>query len=658
MRFSGITGALTGKIITKVSLQAWAQAATGGLGTPTLSLNPIVQIDGVRWKGPTVALDSNNPLHFLNHELPFNPISGLSWKIADVEKFAADADSFVGWEFSPTGSVNFVQRIFSAWLRVDWGTTERRVAVGALNNPVAFTRTLAFLATPAGVDNWAKTSGVNYLILIRRRSGTGSIAVRWLDSGKPCPHASHSSPLVGFGADGQLDIFQTDVTNRLTKAYDLSMARTDATGSADTQPYGSVNGDGGTGEIFVGADMTQVWGGFIGQQQEFTAPASAKYQSIQVLVRGQSNLLPPDAPLSIKVRVRSGGAQVGGELLIQPGELKAPYNSWRIIRGNITPAALTNTTQYFFDITSNATEDRQWQVQVLSGMENNNAYDTHNFGGLVDRFTWFTASDVQYADAVISIAQAVTNVTGFAATAQDLTLASPSDWPMSITEMQKVRLSWTKTSHGANFMQYEIERLNPFTAQWENISIITNENTQAIDDLGGGVGVLGSYRIRTIRTTGAASDWSSTATATPQWGNFKRGLLFVSNENPALSCGFLTEGPAREYQFINAETEEIHKYQGRNYQVVFRPMEERGIGFEQTVFINAEVVPAIKGPRVFQALRDICHAHLSHVIVKDPDGNVFLASVRLIGGVQEDLDYYRATVSILETTDVPAPVTA
>jgi hypothetical protein len=656
MRFGGLAGSLTGKVINKVTLRSYARALAFG-GTPTLGMTPFYQQNGFRSRGQPVAMDSENALYEFNQEWSFNPITRTSWKIADLELLASDADTYIGYEFAPTGSVNWVQQLFTVGIRVDWSTTERRVACGRL---VAYTpqnpRAYAYLRSPAGVVDWAKTAGKNYLVVLRRRAGNGSITVRWLDSGAACPHQNHGSAIASFRASGCIDSASTDVTNRLTPAYGLAMLTSGGTGSPDTQPYNSANGDAGTGEATY--DWTQLHTTNV-HQQEFTPTATASYQSIQILVRGASSLAPPDGDLLVKVKRRSDNVQIGGTLTITPSQLKTPYNSWRTIRGNITAAALTSGVQYYFEITApNATAAAMWNVQVLSAIQADANYDQYGFGGMTDRLTWGVFTDIQMADAVVSIAQAITNVTGFAAAAQDLaltTLSGPS--PSRIVNMKKIRLTWTKTNLGVNFMRYEIDRLNTITGNWENIARITAEASQAMDDVEAPVGILASYRIRTIHINGAASDWSTTATATPTWGNYGSGLLFVSNEDTTLSCGYLMNGSVRDYAFLNAETVEMHKFQGRDYQVAFRDLEKRGMRVEASLFVNFESTPTAKGARIFQPLRNIADADLSYVAVKNKDGEVWYVSLVVGSGMRDEPgNFYTADISMVQVVDLPSIV--
>lgn len=233
-------------------------------------------------------------------------------------------------------------------------------------------------------------------------------------------------------------------------------------------------------------------------------------------------------------------------------------------------------------------------------------------------------------------------------------------------EHRYAELTWAAPSGGApaEFGGYEVQRYDDRTG-WQTVALIADAAQSSWEDHEARLGELTTYRIRTVRAgDDVAGDWATTGAITIDAPD---GCLlsFTTNEDPTLNVAYADSypgDPARTYAFPEAGEQVTHKMYGRDYQVAFRPAEVRGVTFTRSLdIVHAEddgPLPDPQGPDQFIPLRDLAHAALTYVCVRDSDGNRWLAAITVPDGVNRVwAGTHKATVTVTETTATPTVVT-
>ena len=98
--------------------------------------------------------------------------------------------------------------------------------------------------------------------------------------------------------------------------------------------------------------------------------------------------------------------------------------------------------------------------------------------------------------------------------------------------IQYAEATWTPTSLAGDFARYEIQRSEDGGATWDTLAKITSEAVFLYRDYESTRGRAARYRIRVVRTDGAASGWSSPdeIVVVPRAARWQ----FLSNEAPEL----------------------------------------------------------------------------------------------------------------------------
>lgn len=228
-------------------------------------------------------------------------------------------------------------------------------------------------------------------------------------------------------------------------------------------------------------------------------------------------------------------------------------------------------------------------------------------------------------------------------------------------------LTWAAPAGGApaDFGGYEVQRWDARTG-WQTVALIADAGQFTWEDHEPRLGEETTYRVRTVRAgDDVAGDW---VTAGPVTIPAPDGCLlsFTTNEDPTLNVAYADSypgDPARTYGFPEAAEMVTHKMYGRDYQVAFRPTEIRGVAFSRSLDIahadENRTMPDPQGPDQFTPLRDLAHAAVSYVCVRDSDGNRWFAAITVPDGVNRVwAGTHKATVTVVETTATPTVVTA
>jgi hypothetical protein len=217
------------------------------------------------------------------------------------------------------------------------------------------------------------------------------------------------------------------------------------------------------------------------------------------------------------------------------------------------------------------------------------------------------------------------------------------------------------------FGHYELQRMDTVTTDWQTIMSATNPATSGFNDFEARVGVLSSYRIRSVDAYDFAGPWSATVTATVPSPGVTIGctgghlLIFTSNEEQDgslnLAYSSVWEGNVEEaFSFPEANFVEMQAMYNRDFFTAFRPTERGGEQFSRTVLVQAAAISP-QSLADFTGLRDMAWANVSYICVRDEDGNRWFTTVLVPSGrVLRDRRLYMAPVNIIEVTDTPSEV--
>lgn len=685
VRHGGGAGNYNGRRITNVRVATWVSPFSDTDPKPSSTVQHYLRINGHRYFGaPRAYADSVfdifeplRPEDMFITDWPINPATGMSWKYWEVDGFDPAASNVmagdglagtttlieVGLTASAVGSVNSSTRAIYQEIAVTSEPNEPRVAFGKLA-PGDFTNflvpgaplvgwNLVALRDLTNVPGWAKANGTTYLILARRTSGEGAVTVRRLDG--PMPPTPTWSNLDGILIDAAGRPVEGSGPANTVNPDDVYGALLEDTAtvdwSVDSQPYVSISDDDDFPTVADVVRFTRV-----NSQQtlrsDFTAPTSDSYGVVRVIVAKDANV--DIADLTVRIRRRADDMQIGGVGVISSDELDYPATAFRAVDVVLaSDAALVNGIDYYFEFSSSAERGEGWRVQGISAYADAGLnFPTSSGGALAATFGGATRGlriGATLHAGITSLAVAQTQPaapSGFTATALG-----------EAGCLEAIRLAWNATALGADFGQYELQRRDGFTDDdWQTIAVITDEGVEAFDDWEARRNTAADYRMRVRRADDAPSDWTATQSATASMG-CDGWLAFTSNEEPSVNGAWCYSNPTR-FTLVDEPVE--RRFFGRDYGVVFRPIEEGGdeIAVELLIAGAPQRLPATPGRAAFDAVEALGDASLSYVCVGDTDGNRWFAAVivsELRAAVRsEPGGRYTLEVRIREVTDTPS----
>lgn len=654
-RFAGIAGTTGTKRITKVTLRARVQMYVFEADRSGLNITPFLLINGVHYWGPASASSGEYPGgRLVEASWTANPESGCSWKASDLDDFdTGGGASSAGWQVASTGSANKLASILQGWIEVEYtdDAVDPRVAVGCVH-PTARGWVHIDLVNPTTGAPWAKAAGSDYLIVLRRRTGSGSVAWRYLAAEFVPP--GPGSVAVAYAPIAQILAAVGDDPLPRTYAWALHIDGSGAV-SADSSPYASIDGD---IEPTLGIDSpwTLVHAGS-SVTQEFTVPGAGPYGWARAVVRQETATVDGDLTLTLLDPV---GTPVGAPIVVTSDDLDPtrPRTVWQIIEGSFGSNALTPADQYRIEATSPATSGTGWAVQVLS---------TYLVGGLtnppsdIGDATWDGSTDAARITAVRhdELDAAIT-----LATFPD----PPADLVADLTIFDDCRewvtLTWdpTAVADGGGFLRYEIDRSDD-ALTWARIAYIGDESETTFDDHEARRERANYYRIRVRRVDHAASDWASAPDAAiPEMACC--GYIITSNVDPEIEVWADDIGPGRTTKPLNKVT--YRRFAGRKYQIGFHSLEFAGVSFARRLLLAAlgghggTVETTTPGQRTFDPILDLMPsrgAAVPYLCVLSSDGDRWFASMEVGDLVSEGAGGgYIADVTFTEVTDIPAAV--
>jgi hypothetical protein len=218
--------------------------------------------------------------------------------------------------------------------------------------------------------------------------------------------------------------------------------------------------------------------------------------------------------------------------------------------------------------------------------------------------------------------------------------------------MDYASLSWNATSLSASFTRYEVQRSIDAGVTWTEIHRIVTEPNQSCEDYEGPRNTATSYRIRAIRSDAAASDWTTqSGTVTPTMDG---GLLvFTSNDDPTVTTGFVVHGTQADYTFLSGSRHVRLELHDRDYSVVFKPTEKRGVVWPFTLQIHtdhlADPVDG-SGTRAFDTILAVAEATVPYLCVHTFDGERLFGSLAVPSGTRiEPVHGYLANCEFTQT---------
>jgi hypothetical protein len=215
----------------------------------------------------------------------------------------------------------------------------------------------------------------------------------------------------------------------------------------------------------------------------------------------------------------------------------------------------------------------------------------------------------------------------------------------------------------------ELQRSDTIDNQFQTIMRATDPTITSFKDYEARVGIVSSYRIRTLDAYDFPSAWSPTlniSMASPgiSGGCIAEGhiLIFTTNEvqdgssNLAYSSVWMDQQVEENFTFPEAGFVTMQAMYNKDFFTAFRPQERGGEQFSRTVLVQAAAIPP-ETLADFQSLRDMAWDDVSYICVRDEDGNRWLASVLVPSGtVLRDRRLYLAPVEVIEVTATPSEV--
>lgn len=331
--------------------------------------------------------------------------------------------------------------------------------------------------------------------------------------------------------------------------------------------------------------------------------------------------------------------------------------AWRRVQAPFAaPVALAGGTGYYTEIAP-VGGGAVWSFPVLTQFVDTYLYDDANtYGQDVLSFEDGAAGQVLYADQAIVIYQEPEAPGDFTATP---VVEPPAEGLLfcGTAGIQYATLEWTQPTLGL-FLHYEIQRLDPYSAEWQTIATLTDPAVLSFVDREPARGGESGYRIRQVNVVGVGSEW---ATATADIAQGDPGLTFTSNVLPELGVGLadVYDPPraVKDYPLPGSQEVTYWPVYGRDDWVATRPADVRGPVFTRRLLVNARNAPDRPGLAVFQPLLSLTEQTLPYICVRDQYGDRWFADVTVSNvQISEPGHFYFVDVTVRQTARLPYPV--
>lgn len=602
-----------------------------------------------------------------------------AWQDYSIGPFYIDPDTNLPWtrksllDLDDNTKVNV--RLGMQWgsspqisrfaMRVVYAAAEKRLAIGGATvqttAPAGLQTNLTMtLSKPLdGAASWAKVSGTDYLVLLRRIAGPVTTSgatlvpsVPYLESDDNNPHGQGLSRVVTLlGTNGQ--ILGITAVN-LPKTYPIDMIVGGAM-AADSEVYHSLTPK----PLHASSTLTQRFG---------NASAGQIYDKVRTLLALNLSAGVGGFGVTVKIKRASDDVQMGGTGTILYADVGDPvlekdgYSYYDVTVQLASGATLAAATTYYIEFTAPSTPSFvPWYVGMLDYTESNSITGDESFGGAT--FYATVATVQQSGDFIAVVASTPAAITGVDAEA--ISTAIPDNGDSACCqdcERCSILVTWTQTAVAeADFGSYEIQRSDD-NATFETIGYVTDFDGIEFEDVEITLGIPQYYRVRQIRADGIVSDWSSVASGSCGLDAEGDLIYFTSNVVPELSTAYVRLNPEHVYNFLSAAEVKLLRLYNRDYQAEFRPLENRGVSFPIEVLIFNQIggtPPGGKGVRAFNTLRSLIeNEDVAYICLQTSDGEKFYGSVILPEGRRsEPGSNYVASLVFTQTTDSPTPAT-
>lgn len=634
----------------RVKVRFWG-LAFGANGDNTITVGLVHVASGSFYKPPgaTIALGG---LGFYELDMgEINPKTQLPWTPTDIQGFSSGVWA-IRLRAAGTSGVTAII-VYAVDLAVVSQPTENRVAFASWVNAIGATQlpgvlTTTAFGTPAGGATWAKPASGDFTVVARRPSAP---LVTYSPHAPTIAYATTNVLTAATGVvPGVLSGYtRLDNYNRVTSidfaaqtsgfTVPLLVMTSAPAVSQDSLAYYLAN----DATHRPGINNTQV------VTQQFTAPASATFQSVALILYAGA----ATQPLSVKIKRVSDNVQMGNTVSLTAASVGSVGVYGQVVTATGFAAALVNATRYYIELSTADTTAllSGWRAVLLG--DTTLAGGVASFNGTTDTALVGGVAQTNY-DMPFQAFTVPTTPAGLTATLQRLALASSG--LCGIGAVQAVRLAWTATALGASFLRYEVQRTEDLGLTWRTIAYGLTEATSAFTDYEAPRTKPVQYRVLVTRTDFAQSAYTAaTASVTCQPEGCE--LIFVTNETPALAVAYNRE-PELEVTFISAGRDELLEIYAGDYAVAFMEAEDPGMTYQATLTVNFGSSPPDDSVAIFSPLRAIARAAVSYVCVHDWTGSRWFAHLQLSKGHHTEPGYnFHAQVQITEVTGTPSIAT-
>jgi hypothetical protein len=578
-----------------------------------------------------------------------NPNTGLAWTASEVAGFDTSGSGLKIVLSCSEGNGN----VAVSWVRMLVTTgTDKRLAVfsTALQTSKPSGTSTSTTLTPAA--NWSKSSGTNYLLVARRIDDpTGvspTIVPELLNLQGDDPPGTHGTPY--SATIDSAGVLQTTGSAVTTWTQPFWLGTSGGAISADSEPYWDLK-------------LKPVYTGVGNNRQDFNNATNTAYKGITLLV-GKSGT--PTADLSVSVWNSAHSVQQGGAATVATTDLTSSalvgtitdstygtVSLYRVLVQMASSATLAAATTYHFDFASSTSSGNPWLI-VMADATASHALTGNQTYGTSTLTATAAGSSVAQGDFLVWLQSTITAPSGLTAVATNTTINS--------TTLQYADIDWTNgATLGASWSRHEIQRSEDGGTTYVEIGRITSsESTQTFADYEAPRGTACKYRVRHVRTDGAVSDWttlSGTCTLTGTTGL----TVFTSNASPSLTVGFYVSGDLAQYQFLTGAQTVYHQLHDRDYQVAFKPLEQRGIqwAFDVNVHGGPSAPSAGEGMQAFTKLRSLAESTTATTVCMiTGDNERFFGTLDFTAGNRiGSAKVYRGALMFTQTTADATSVT-
>lgn len=562
-----------------------------GGGTSPATVDGILLMSGTQYGSPTGPIAVVTGIFFTRYVFRwyFNPATGEQWLPTDLAQFQTGGLGGFGANFA--GSAGADVSIAAVNLVIRY-LPERRLATGyALVNATGLWRPFTLEdPTTGSAAPWAKASGTDYLFEFYATPffpAGGSIV--GVDSANLAGH--ENDQLTGW--QGLTQPFVKPVIPSADPSLSawvpaLYMMTSAPALGVDAQPY------------VTPTDLAVTTAGV--DKQGIAAHNTLTYGGGSVVVAPFNGVI-PDGPLIMRMRAVSGGAQVGGDLTIDPSEIPQDGKYHLITDRFAASAALATATAYLIQFSTTGTIP--WPLRTCYTRDpaiGPTTQDTTAAGGSIAGAGTLNGTADPTLDWLTNVSTVpappgtLTAVEGHIANQPALAgthFLPGSNAPLP-TRINYAHLGWVATSLAATFGYYEVQRQE--RGIWYPIAYITLEASNYFYDLTSGRTVVGfsvPYRVRVVRLDGAVSDWAPFPTVlihVQDCGD----VVISTNAFPDLSLAFQELGGTSSWDQLQTARVKIQPIYGRDDPILFAPAEAGGEQFTRQLAIalnDSAVVP-------------------------------------------------------------------